>query len=71
MKNLLTILLISFIVTFVSCKKDNAKEADPIVNTDKIAPEGFNFKTSKDIDVDITLNANNNQPLSGVVVSIY
>ncbi|MCC8410689.1 LruC domain-containing protein [Mucilaginibacter sp. UR6-1] len=71
MKKLFTCLLILGVAGLASCKKDRSNEPTPEVPTDKIAPDGFNFKTSKDIDVDVTLRTNNNQPLSGVVVSVY
>ncbi|RCH54518.1 hypothetical protein DJ568_11890 [Mucilaginibacter hurinus] len=71
MKQFLASLIIISVTGLVSCKKDNSQEIPPTGNIDKIAPEGFNFKTSKDVNVDITLRSNNNQPLSGVIVSIY
>jgi LruC domain-containing protein len=71
MKHLFTSLLILSIAGLASCKKDNSKENNPVIPVNKIAPEGFNFKTAKDVTVDVTLRSNNNQPLKGVVVSIY
>ncbi|MCD8741122.1 LruC domain-containing protein [Mucilaginibacter roseus] len=71
MKKLFTCLLILSVAGLASCKKDRSNEPTPEVPVDKIAPDGFNFKTSKDVNVDVTLRANNNQPLSGVVVSVY
>lgn len=71
MKNLFTILLVLGVAGLSSCKKDNSNEPTPEVPVEKIAPEGFNFRTSKDVNIDVTLRTNNNQPLPGVVVSIY
>ncbi|RYY36570.1 MAG: LruC domain-containing protein [Sphingobacteriaceae bacterium] len=75
MKNLFTFLAIIAVAGFSSCKKDNSNKNNdgdgPLTPTDQIAPEGFNFKTSKDVNLDITLKANNNAALAGVVVSVY
>ncbi|RVU01762.1 LruC domain-containing protein [Mucilaginibacter limnophilus] len=74
MKKLNTLLLILSIVGFTACKKDsNTPDNDGgVVTPDtKIAPDGFNFKTSKDVSLDITLHSNNNQALEGVVVSVF
>ncbi|WP_345213141.1 LruC domain-containing protein [Mucilaginibacter gynuensis] len=71
MKRLLSILLIASVTGFVSCKKDKSKDNGPDENPTKIAPDGFTFKTSKDVNVNVTLKTNNDQPISGVVVSVY
>lgn len=42
---------------------------NPVV--DKIAPDGFSFSTTKNIKVNLALKANNNEPLAGVIVSLY
>jgi LruC domain-containing protein len=70
MKKLST-LLIAGLSVFVSCKKDNSpnKGIEPGVN--KIAPDGFNFSTSKNVDLNVALRTNNDQPIAGVVVSVY
>ncbi|MBE9584730.1 LruC domain-containing protein [Mucilaginibacter sp. JRF] len=71
MKKLFTCLLILGVAGLASCRKDSSNEPTPEVPVDKIAPDGFDFKTSKDVNVNITLHTNSNQPISGVVVSIY
>ncbi|RYY22148.1 MAG: LruC domain-containing protein, partial [Sphingobacteriaceae bacterium] len=37
----------------------------------KIAPNGFDFKTSKDVSLNLKLLTNTNQPISGAVVNVY
>ncbi|RYZ93940.1 MAG: DUF4114 domain-containing protein, partial [Sphingobacteriaceae bacterium] len=74
MKKLFTYLFIIAIAGLASCKKDSPAKNDdtlPVIPGEKLAPDGFNFKTSKDITIDVTLLANNNQPLAGVKVNIY
>lgn len=71
MKKSYTLLLLGGLSIFASCKKDNSPNngTDPIVN--RIAPDGFNFSTTKNINVNVTLRTNNDQALAGIVVSIY
>ncbi|RYZ97315.1 MAG: LruC domain-containing protein [Sphingobacteriaceae bacterium] len=72
MNKLSTILLIAGIASLTACKKERATETPtPVIPVEKIAPDGFNFKTSKNINVDIALRTNGNQPITGVVVSVY
>ncbi|WP_246229601.1 hypothetical protein [Mucilaginibacter humi] len=37
----------------------------------KIAPDGFNFSTSRNVNLSVSLRTNNDQPPAGVVVSVY
>ncbi|MFD2873378.1 LruC domain-containing protein [Mucilaginibacter ximonensis] len=72
MRRLYTLVILAGLSAFTSCKKDNSNKGgsnNPPVN--KIAPDGFNFSTSKNINVNITLRTNNDQALPGIVVSIY
>jgi LruC domain-containing protein len=72
MKQLFTYVFLFFVATLVSCKKDNSNNVDPEVeNLNKVAPDGFNYSTTKNVKLDLTLRANNDQALSGVVVSVY
>jgi LruC domain-containing protein len=66
-----TILIFASLFAFVSCKKDNSQNNGIDPGVTKIAPEGFNFSTSKNVNLNVTLRTNNDQPLSGVVVSVY
>ncbi|MCC8410688.1 LruC domain-containing protein [Mucilaginibacter sp. UR6-1] len=72
MKKIYTFLLLGTLAGMASCKKDSSTQPTPVENTgSKIAPEGFNFSTTKDVALNITLRTNNDQPLAGVVVSVY
>ena len=62
------------IAAFASCKKESTKgnqtsNGDP--GTSKVAPDGFNYSTSRQINVSIALRSNSNEPIKGVLVSIY
>jgi LruC domain-containing protein len=73
MKKLNTLLLIILTAGFISCKKENRTPDNNDIKTpiEKIAPDGFNFTTSKEVNLSVTLLSNNNQALKGVVVSVY
>ena len=64
--NILLITLIALTV-FSSCKKENTPESA----SKKIAPDGFDFATFKQVDVNIRLLSNVNEPLRGVILNIY
>lgn len=71
MRRLYTVLCVAGLSIFASCKKDNSSNNGNGPTINKIAPEGFNFSTSKNVNVNVTLRTNNDQPLSGIVVSFY
>lgn len=66
---------------FSACKKDvlEQKTSQPVTQENPpaaVTPEvpfvdGFNFKTTKDVKLSIALKTNNEQPLPGIVVSVY
>ncbi|RVU01763.1 LruC domain-containing protein [Mucilaginibacter limnophilus] len=73
MKKLFTTLFITTAIFAASCKKDSTpgQETAPEVEGNKLAPEGFNFATTKDVNVNITLRTNTNEAIAGVVVNVY
>ena len=74
MKHLFTCALLAGVVSFSACKKDSMQQDDttaPVVTGTKIAPDGFNFSTTKNVTLNVTLRAANNDALLGVVVSAY
>ncbi|GAB2691393.1 hypothetical protein GCM10027037_13330 [Mucilaginibacter koreensis] len=75
MNKFFTCALLSGIVAFSSCRKSLYTNKDdgtaPGQNTSKAAPDGFNYKTSKDVSLNLTLLTNQNTALPGVVVSVY
>ncbi len=73
MKRFFTYLFLCSIAGLTSCKKDSSSVVTPGTDnqTTKIAPDGFNFSTTKDVSLNISLKTNNNQALSGVVVNVY
>lgn len=70
MNKLFTFFLATGVIALSSCKKYNSN-ASPSAPVNKVAPDGFNYATSKNVNLNLTLHANNEDPLAGVVVSIY
>jgi LruC domain-containing protein len=74
MKQLFTLALLAGVVSFSACKKDSAQQPEEITSgstADRIAPDGFNFSTTKNVNLNITLRAGNDDVLPGVLVSVY
>ena len=70
MKKSFYLLGILGLATIASCKKEHYGGIDEN-NVKKVAPNGFDYKTAKDVGLNLTLLTNNDQPLAGVVVSVY
>ncbi len=72
MRNLTSVMMAVIIAgSIVSCRKNNPEPVNPPENVVKAAPDGFNFSSSKNVNVNVTLLDNNDGPLKGVVLSIY
>ena len=71
MKNPVLPFLFAALIVASSCKKtqEETTQQPPAVNA--IAPDGFNFTTSKNVTVNVQLLTNDNKPLSGVEVNFY
>lgn len=69
MKNYYAAALLATALAVVSCKKEGTATQPPSANS--IAPEGFNFSTTKQVSVDIKLLTNDDSPLSGVLVNVF
>ena len=55
-----------------SCKKEGINDPNVITTPGgKISADGFNFSTTKNVDINIRLLSNNDQPLRGVIVSLF
>lgn len=60
------------VLGFISCKKVAEPDSvNPPVVVNKIAPDGFNYTTTKEIAVTITALTNRNKPITGVPVQVY
>ncbi len=68
MKKNLLFLVIAYLI-FSGCKKNEAVLDNP--NPQNLAPNGFNFGTSKNIDINVKLSSNLGEPLKGIPVSFY
>ncbi|MFN4006298.1 MAG: LruC domain-containing protein [Chitinophagaceae bacterium] len=71
MKRIYSWLFLSLTVVAFACKKGEELNADNGNNTTKVAPDGFTYNTSKTINLNIRLLTNDNQPIKGVIVSLY
>ena len=69
MKKYYAALLFGAAIALVSCKKDSGNSGQ--TDAQPIAPNSFNFATTKEVSIDVKLLTNNNQPLSGVMVNVY
>jgi len=68
-----TPLMLAALAMFAACKKSSVapEQGGTDNNVTKIAPDGFNFSTTKSISLNLTLKAPNGDALKGVVVSVY
>jgi LruC domain-containing protein len=71
MKQIIFTLVLALVSILVSCQKDNSTPADSKTNSNKIAPDGFNFSTFKKVDVSIRLLSNIDEPIKSTIVDIY
>jgi LruC domain-containing protein len=71
MRVISTCLFFMVLAGLVSCKKssDNSKKGDQ--NIVKIAPDGFNYATARNVKLTLSLQSPTGQALGGVVVSVY
>ncbi|MFC5285183.1 LruC domain-containing protein [Pedobacter alpinus] len=65
------ILGLFIIASIVACKKDNTGIYEEINNSDNIAPNGFNFATTKTVKINIRLLTNINEPIAKIPVTLY
>jgi len=70
MRKLFTAFFFMALAVIVSCKKSN-DGTNTTKNVKKIAPDGFNYATSRDISLSLSLKSPKGEALSGVVVSVY
>ncbi|MFD0751078.1 LruC domain-containing protein [Mucilaginibacter calamicampi] len=67
-----TIPMLVVLTVLTACKKNSVNpDKDGSDNLTKIAPDGFNFATTQNINLSLALKAPNGDALRGVVVSIY
>ncbi|MFP5039655.1 LruC domain-containing protein [Parasediminibacterium sp. JCM 36343] len=64
------IIPLCFLAAIAACKKNDSISGG---NTPvgKVAPDGFTYKTTKPVNVDVTLLSNTNNALKGVMVNVY
>ncbi len=62
----MSVLAVLALMSVVACKKNTTGTI-----SSKIAPDGFNFSTSRKVSVQVKLLTNDDQPIKGVPVSFY
>ena len=68
--------VLGLMVFMFSCKKENSISTPttpitPIKTDSTIAPASFDFRTTKSVSINISLQANNGDPIAGVPVNIF
>ncbi|WP_285008126.1 LruC domain-containing protein [Pedobacter faecalis] len=71
MTNRLILFFLVASIAVTGCKKYADDQQPDGVADEKFAPDGFDYSTTKSVDVSVRLLSRNNKPLSGVMVSIY
>ncbi len=67
----------ALILMAVSCQKKldavatPANTTPPVININKIAPDGFTYSTSKTVNISVTALTNNDNPMAGVPMNLY
>lgn len=69
----LAFVLAASATTLAGCQKEPVSPGTPGIPgaVNKIAPDGFNYSTTKTVKIDLRLLTNNNQPISGVPVNFF
>ncbi|TCD01702.1 LruC domain-containing protein [Pedobacter psychroterrae] len=71
-KNLLLIAAFAFSFCVTSCKKQPDIASDKIIPDGlKAAPDGFDYSSTKKIDVNVRLISSTDKPMKSVLVSVY
>ncbi len=71
MKKLLTLLFAAGVAGVVSCKKETFNQSPASGAPTGAASGNFTFNTSKDVNVNVALRTNTNEPIAGAMVNIY
>jgi len=65
------LLVFTFVLFLSSCLQNQIDDIKNTTNNDNINSAGFDFKTIKEYNVNITTLNNANQVISGVVIELY
>ncbi len=67
-RSILALLILSSII---ACKKDGTIEVADSKSLEAIAPNGFNFSTTKSVNIRVRLLSNSNEPIANIPVTLY
>ncbi|WP_129713806.1 LruC domain-containing protein [Pedobacter sp. SYP-B3415] len=70
MKKLLPILPVLAVLAISSCKKETGTNQE-IPGSEKAAPDGFAYNTTRKVSINVRLLTRTNQPISHVLVSVF
>jgi LruC domain-containing protein len=70
MKKLITSVFFISLAGLISCKKSSEKQ-NTTSNVKKVAPDGFNYSTTRNVTFNLQLQSPKGEPIAGVVVSVY
>jgi len=72
MRKLFTCVLFISLAGLVSCKKNSSESAAAKASSaNKIAPDGFNYGTARNVSLNLYLQSPKGEALAGVVVNVY
>ncbi|HET8829636.1 MAG TPA: hypothetical protein VFM79_09855, partial [Pelobium sp.] len=66
-----SILALVLLISIASCKKESSIVSPETESALNIAPNGFNFSTTKSIKIQVRLLTNINEPLNGIPVTFH
>lgn len=66
-----SILVLLLLTTIFACKKENKTIVEESNHPENIAPNGFNFSTTKTVKIHVRLLTNINEPIANVPVTLY
>lgn len=66
-----SIFALLLLASIASCKKDNTIVLEESNNPENIAPNGFNFSTTKSVKIQVRLLTNINEPIANIPVTFY
>ena len=71
MKKYTIILMMIVALVIVSCDRNNDPEKEFVPFGDLVISDGFDYKTAHDVEIDLSVITGSNEPVPGVVFSIY
>ncbi|RZK72484.1 MAG: LruC domain-containing protein [Pedobacter sp.] len=71
MKRNLLLIFLAGTILISACKKELTPKSDNTMSGIKDAPDGFDYKMTRQVDLNVRLLSRTDEPIAGVLVSIY